>query len=219
MNQEWIKTKVINRQMLTENVIEITIETYQEVKVIPGQWALFMFQDQEGPFQRAYSIVDRDTDNEKTMLIFAIKLSEDGRGASVLKKISIGDEVMIKWVFWHFILQDTQFPKVFIWTWAGIAPVLNMAKYCTTEKWLFFSVSNKKDLFYEDRIKKIHGLGHEIYVSRESLPGYQSWRMDFTKKHFDLNTEFYICWRPEVINDIIEKLTFLGFKRIYSEKF
>lgn len=82
--------------MLTENVIEITIETYQEVKVIPGQWALFMFQDQEGPFQRAYSIVDRDTDNEKTMLIFAIKLSEDGRGASVLKKISIGDEVMIK---------------------------------------------------------------------------------------------------------------------------
>lgn len=82
--------------MLTEKVIELTIETYQEVKVIPGQWALFLFEDEQGPFQRAYSIVDQDTDNEKTMLIFAIKLSEMGRGATMIKNLHIGDEVMIK---------------------------------------------------------------------------------------------------------------------------
>ena len=35
MNQEGIKAKIINRQMLTDNVIELTIETYEEVKVIP----------------------------------------------------------------------------------------------------------------------------------------------------------------------------------------
>lgn len=74
-----IKAKVINRQMLTENVMEFTIETYQEIKVIPGQRALFLFEDEQGPFQRIYSIVDQDTDNDKTMLIFAIKLSEHGR--------------------------------------------------------------------------------------------------------------------------------------------
>jgi hypothetical protein len=45
-----------------------------------------------------------------------------------------------------------------------------MAKYCTTEKQLFFSVSTKKDLFYEDRIKKIHGLLYEIHLSKESIP-------------------------------------------------
>ncbi|MEI6118117.1 MAG: hypothetical protein WCP92_02465 [bacterium] len=45
-----------------------------------------------------------------------------------------------------------------------------MAKYCMTEKQLFFSVSTKKDLFYEERIKKIHGLGHEIYISQDSIP-------------------------------------------------
>jgi len=44
-----------------------------------------------------------------------------------------------------------------------------MAKYCMTEKQMFFSVSYKKDLFYEDRIKKIYGLGHEIYISKESV--------------------------------------------------
>jgi ferredoxin-NADP reductase len=42
-----IKAKIINRQMLTQNVMEFTIETYEEVKVIPGQWALFQFEDEQ----------------------------------------------------------------------------------------------------------------------------------------------------------------------------
>lgn len=226
MNQEWIKAKLINRQMLTDNVIELTIETYKEVKVIPWQWALFLFEDEQWPFQRAYSIVDQDTDNEKTMMIFAIKLTENGRWGVAISKTHIGDEVLLKWVFWHFLLQDTQLPKVFIWTGVGIIPLLNMAKYCTTEKQLFFSVSNKKDLFYEDRIKKIHGLGYEIHLSREKIPTegigkptYVWWRIDITKIYFDPTSEFYVCWKPEVANDIVEKLTFLGFKRIYVERF
>jgi len=96
MSQEGIKAKVINRQMLTDNVMEFSIETYQEVKVMPGQWALFLFEDEQGPFQRSYSIVDQDTDNERTMLIFAIKLSDHGRGSAVIRKTQIGSEVMIK---------------------------------------------------------------------------------------------------------------------------
>jgi len=96
MSQEEIKAKVINRQMLTENVIEFSIETYQEVKVIPGQRALFLFEDDQGSFQRTYSIVDQDTDNERTMLIFAIKLSEHGRGSSMIRKTQIGSEALIK---------------------------------------------------------------------------------------------------------------------------
>ena len=79
MEQEFVKAKIINRQMLTDDVLELTIETYKEVSVIPGQWALLVFNDEQGQFQRAYSIVDQDTDNEKTMLIFAIKLIENGR--------------------------------------------------------------------------------------------------------------------------------------------
>ncbi|MEI6774233.1 MAG: hypothetical protein WCL18_05595 [bacterium] len=56
---------------------------------------MFLFEDEQGPFQRAYSIVDQDTDNEKTMLVFAIKLSEPSRGSAMIKKALIGSEVMI----------------------------------------------------------------------------------------------------------------------------
>ncbi|MCX6824372.1 MAG: FAD-dependent oxidoreductase [candidate division SR1 bacterium] len=219
MDQGGIKAKVINRQMLTDTIIELTIETYQEVKVVPGQSALFLLEDDQGTFERYYSIVDQDTDNERTMLIFAIKLSTNGRGTTAIKNIHIGNEVMIKGIFGNFILQDTQLPKVFIGTGIGIVPLINMAKYCMTEKQLFFSVSTQQDLFYEERIKKIHGLGYEIHISQESIPGYAPGRIDITKTYFDPATEFYVCGKPEIIDNIIENLTFLGFKRIYSEKF
>jgi len=47
-----------------------------------------------------------------------------------------------------------------------------MAKYCTSEKKMFFSVSYKKDIFYEERIKKIHGMVCDIHISRELVPDY-----------------------------------------------
>lgn len=207
--------------MLTEDVMELTVETYQEVRIIPGQWALCLFEDETWPFQRAYSIVDQDTDNEKTMIVFAIKLLEQGRAAAVLKKTLIGQEFMISWIFGHFVLQnnDPKIPKVFIWTGVGISPLLNMIKYCTTEKQLLFSVSYKKDLFYENRIKKIHGLKYAIHISRESVPGYVAWRIDLVTYNFAPACEFYVCWGPEVVNAIVEKLSSLGFKKIYTEKF
>lgn len=205
--------------MLTESVVELTIETYQEVKVIPGQWALFKFQDEQWSFQRSYSIVDQDTDNEKTMLVFIIKLLEQGRGSSIIRNIHIGNEVLLTWIFWKFVLQNTQLPKVFIWTWVGISPLLNMAKYCTTEKKMFFSVSYKKDLFYEDKIKKINGITYDIHISRETIPEYSTWRINLLNEHFDPITEFYICGKGETVDAIKKNLSTLGYKNIYTENF
>lgn len=219
MDQEWIKAKIINRQILTDNVLELTIETYSEVKIIPWQWILFLFNDEQWSFQRAYSVVDQDTDNEKTMLVFAIKLSATSRSSATITWLHIGNEVTIKWPFGNFVLQNTLLPKVFIWTGVGIAPLLNMAKYCTTKKQLFFSVSYKRDLFYEDKIKRIHDLSYEIHLSQENLPEYFWWRIDISTYTFDPETEFYICWKPEIVHNIVEKLTSLWQKRLYYEKF
>ena len=226
MEQEFVKAKIINRQMLTDDVLELTIETYKEVAVMPWQWALLVFNDEQGQFQRAYSIVDQDTDNEKTMLIFAIKLIENGRWSTALKHTAIGDEISLKGIFWHFMLQNTPNPKVFIGTWVGIVPLLNMAKYCTTPKQLFFSVQYKKDLFYDQRIQKIKDLSYKIHFSRENISdspiegsGYFWWRIDILQHHFDPNTEFYLCGKPAVVEDIITKLTSQGHTNIYFEKF
>ena len=91
-----IQTKVINHRMLTHDVMELTLETNQAVTVIPGQRALFQLTDTEGQFNRSYSIVDDDTDNDKTVLIFAIKLNPEGRASKVFQAIKIGDRFPIK---------------------------------------------------------------------------------------------------------------------------
>jgi ferredoxin-NADP reductase len=186
---------------------------------LPGQWALFMFEDEQWQFQRSYSIVHHDIDNEKTTLVFAIKLSENWRGSTIIRRLSLWSSVLIGWIFGNFSVQNTLLPKVFIGTWIWILPLLSMAKHCMTKKQLFFSISHKKDLFYEDRIREIPGLFYKIHISQESIPWYESWRIDFIQQHFDPNTEFYLSWKPETIENIIEKIKFLGYKRIYVENF
>jgi hypothetical protein len=94
-----------------------------------------------------------------------------------------------------------------------------MAEHCIADKQLFFSMWYKKDLFYEEKIKKTPGLSYKIYLSQETIPGYESWRIDFVQQNFEPNTEFYLCWKAETIDNIIEKLKILGYKRIYGEKF
>jgi hypothetical protein len=69
-------------------------------------------------------------------------------------------------------------------------------------------------------------LGYTIHLSRETTASvdidnmpYALWRIDVIKQHFAPTSEFYICWKPETVSDIAEKLTFLWFKKIYTEKF
>ena len=45
------------------------------------------------------------------------------------------------------------------------------------------------------------------------------WRIDVAKQNFSPASEFYVCWKPETVNDITEKLSLLGYKQIYTEKF
>lgn len=42
---EGMKAKIINRKMLTHDILELTLEVHEELKIIPGQRALLMLQD------------------------------------------------------------------------------------------------------------------------------------------------------------------------------
>lgn len=42
---EGMKVRIINRKMLTHDILELTLEVHEELKIIPGQRALLMLQD------------------------------------------------------------------------------------------------------------------------------------------------------------------------------
>ena len=69
-----MKARIINHKTLTQDIVEFTIEVHEELKIIPGQRALFTLQDKDGNFNRTYSIVDYDVDQGSTLFFIAVKL-------------------------------------------------------------------------------------------------------------------------------------------------
>jgi NAD(P)H-flavin reductase len=94
-----------------------------------------------------------------------------------------------------------------------------MASHCIAPKTFLYSVSYFKDIFYEERLKKIHDLSFEIHITREEHEGYASGRIHITEKSFSPETEFYVCGGPPVVVDIVQMISLAGYKNIFSEKF
>lgn len=217
---EGMMAKIINRKMLTYNILELTLEVHQELKIIPGQWALLTLKDNEWYFNRPYSIVDFDVDEGSTMIILVVKLI-NGRWTSLLQQTHIGDSINIKGIYGTFILQNNDLPKIFIGTWTWLAPLMAMAKRCESQKQLFFSVPYTKDVFYEEKMNDIPNLTCEIHTTREEHPvwEYHRGRIDWETVQFPSPCEIYVCGWPNIVEDIIQNLQKLGHKNIFSEKF
>ncbi len=206
--------------MITPHVVEMILAVPWVLTFISGQWILLWYEDEQGAFKRAYSIVNYETKNDKSYITLCIKLLENGRWSTLLKNKKLWDHIEVGGIFGHFKLQDTDSPKVFIGTGVGLASVINMAKATNAvNKTLIFSVPYKSELFYEEHIKNIPNLKHEIYITREEVPGYHFGRFDLTTFTFALETEFYLCGNPEIVKVTTENLKELGFEKIYSEQF
>ena len=218
---EYIKWKVINRKMLTGNVLELSVEFKKNLKINPGQWIEFVFDDEKWEFLRAYSVAYHENENELTDCVFTIKLLEEWRGWKKLKELKIGDEVRTNWVFGRFVLNVNNSEKVFIATWTWLAPIMNMIRNCneTIKKTLIFWAQHKSDVFYEEDMKKITNLNYKIFLSREEVAWYEYGRIDLNKFELNDNMEFYICGAPPVVQSVLEALKAKWFKKVYFEEF
>lgn len=220
-NPKNIKWKIINRRMLTDEVLELSIEFKWDLQIYPGQRIGFVFEDQQWTFVRAYSIAYHENESDFTKCIFAIKILENWRWSQKLKALKIWDEIKINWVFGHFILNDNNNPKVFIATWTWLAPIMNMLKKCSkqTKKTLIFGTKAKNYIFYEEEIKKIANLDYKIFLSREDVEWYEYGRIDLDKFELNNNMEFYICGAPPVVKSIREILKSKWLEKVYYEQF
>ena len=210
---------IVSYQMLNHDVVEIKIQLPQIISYKPGQWALIDYKVSEQPLKRAYSIAEYKIVDQNCEITLAIKLLEGSKSWWYLKIAKQWDDIEVVGIFWHFVLQDNENPKVFIGTWTGLVPLIAMANMTTSDKKLYFSVSHKSDLFYIDRIQNIANLESHIHVSREEVEGCEPGRIDLTAASFPENTEFYICWNPAVVTAFAETLQSRWYQKIYTEKY
>lgn len=205
--------------MLTDDVLELVVRLTETPTFRSGQRALITCKLESEIVKRAYSIVNYKNIEGGSEITFAIKILPDGKGSQFLKKLTIGDKLEINGIFWHFVLQETDAPKVLIGTGTGIAPLISIAETTNTQKILYFSVSYEKDLFYKDRIKAIPELESHIHVSRETVLGCEEGRIDLSTPKFLPESEFYLCGKPETVKLFKEILTQRWFTKIYTEMY
>ncbi len=210
--------KTISYKMLNKNVLEIILET-SEINYKPGQRVLIDYKDPEKPLKRAYSIVEQKIKDSFHEITLVIKLNEWSKSSEYLRNIKEWNELEIAGAFGHFVLQDTDNPKVFIGTGTGIAPLIAMANATNSDKKLYFSVSYESELFYIDRIKEIENLDSFVHISRETIDGFHSGRIDLSNIDFSQDTEFYICGSPWAVESFSEELKSRWYDQIYTEKY
>ncbi len=209
--------KIVEKTLLNPTTLELVIEVTENWKSIPWQFMTFFWQDNEWLFSRMYSIAEQNGKRYS----FTIKLTEKWRGALILQSLKIGDEVNIGWIHGSFTLKDTKNPKIFIASGTGLAPIYHMLKSIpkTINKTLYFSVSTAAELFYIEKLQQIPWLDLHIHVTREEIDGYEKWRIDVANIQAEKNTEWYICWNPNMVSDAKNKLHDSGYDMVYSEEF
>lgn len=210
-----IEWTLIDYKMLTVNVLEIKVKFNIKLHFNPWQYMQFSMQDDEWEFIRNYSILDWSNN----IYTFAIKLVENGRWSEYLKNALIGDKISIISVTGNFVLQKCKYKKVFIATWTWITPIIPMLKSCNCYKTLFFGVATKSDIIYEEKFSSISKLDTKIYLSQENLDWYNYGRIDVNIMNYDLNTEFYISWSKNIVEDIGSKLAKKWYTKIFMEKY
>ncbi len=216
---------------LTNDVFELHYRLPERVEMKPWQFFTFILP---GIWWRAYSALDIRDD----ILILIIKrwqVSDGGRWWSVaLCGAEIGDEFKLVGPAGHFVLQENNQNKLFLWTGTGLVPLYNMilewlAKNTWEKYQLVFWVRNMSDMFYLEQFAELkqaypNTFYYHLVVSRSEWEWMiKKWYVtDFlSSKVVSEYFEYYICWAPAMIEWCQNKLLELWVDndRIYFEKY
>ncbi len=223
------KFKLVEKINLTHNVYEMIFEWEKKLDMKSWQFITFLL---DNIWWRAYSILDLDGDKIK-LIIKKREKNEWGRWWSkFICESEIWDVLNWVWPAWHFLLQENNKNKLFIWTWTGFVPLYNQINGALKQKQesdikLIFWVREEKDLFYIDELKdlkeKNSNFDYELFLSKADIDWINKWyTTDYlTEKNCNKFEEFYICWAPAMIESSIEKLKKIWIKEenIFYEKY
>lgn len=217
--------KLINKKNLTNDVFELTFELNENFTYKNWQFITFILA---WIWWRAYSILD--IYDEKNIVLIIKRLENWRWWSKFICDSQIWDILKWVWPAWHFTLQENNKNKLFLWTWVGFVPLYNQIIWSLEKKQdceikFIFWVRNKEGIFYYEELKNIKkeysNFSFEYFLSKDSLDWFNSWRIT---NYLNIENiwnfqEFYICWNPLMIDDVVKKLKELWIKndQIFTE--
>jgi phenol hydroxylase P5 protein len=202
-----------------------------------GQFVMVKADVKGEEVKRPYSIASPPPKDMKhaEYIELIIKHVPGGKMTDYLFSLKEGARILMAGPFGRFILKEPiEEGDIFMATGSGIAPFMSMLRkvfrdHSPKEFYLFFGVRNKKEIIYEDELKK-WGRQHEnfhliICLSQpeKRWSGEQGYVQDKLTKYvkgFE-HKQAYLCGLPMMEQQSRQRLIELGMKpeNIYMEKF
>jgi len=207
----------------------------------PGQFFRFRFTDEDGEFERSYSLCNYGENiSGADFLDLVISVVEGGRASKYLFACKEGITAQITGPFGRLLVPDP-LPKrlIMVATSVGLAPFMPMLtqlsralKSNETEVVLLFGARGRDEFLYRDEIlafdRKHKNFSFRMAYSRDDLPdqeshefkGYVTKQLEQLRPDPELD-HVLLCGHPEMIDDCYDILKGAGFKarQVTREKY
>lgn len=223
MKNEPVKIKSIDH--VTHDVLQIVLEKPEEVNFVPGQ-ATEIFIDKEGWQNegRPFTFTCLPSDN---YLEFTIKTYPERKGVTnELLGLKAGDTLIVNDIFGAIAYKGE---GTFIAGGAGVTPFISIfrdlkSKNAMGKNRLLFANKTEADIILRDEFQEMLGESFVNILSMEKSDKYANGQIseEFIKKNAaSLDSYFYLCGPPPMMDAIIKQLKRLGISedKIVMEEF
>ncbi|MBI2103087.1 hypothetical protein HYT55_04560 [Candidatus Woesearchaeota archaeon] len=229
MNIQTFTGTVVNREMLTDDVLFLSMTVPETFSFKAGQFITIKITRERVTRLKSYSLFNPPS--RKGKLDFCIKIIESGFASEVFKKTKVGDTFELKGPFGHFVFDENNGLQEhwFLGAGTGVAPLYSMieeyVRIFPQQKFvLLFGVREQKNLFYNREfmalMKKHHNFSYVPVLSREQWSGKKGHVQDHLPQDVSGKT-FYICGLKELVLETKELLMKRGVSSdcIKSERY
>jgi ferredoxin-NADP reductase len=208
------------------------------VKYEPGQFFRFTFEDEDGEFERSYSLCN--VSDENGVLDLVISKVENGRATRLLFAAEEGFGASATGPYGRLVLPDPLPARLFlVATSVGIAPFMPMLRSLEkaldegeVEVHFYFGARDPGEFLYEsflvDYQERFSGFSLTMCYSRAMPKNPRDFEVSgYVQDHlFELALDpaldhLLLCGNPKMIDDVYPRLKQLGFgpRRVTREKY
>jgi ferredoxin-NADP reductase len=239
---ESFSTKLTRIRELSDSTRDFRFIADRDVEFEPGQFYRFTFADEQGQFERSYSLCNFLEDATGPVMDLVISTVSGGRASDLLFSASPGLSARVTGPFGRLVLPKEMPQRLFlVATSVGIAPFMPMLESLqrrwqtgeTTEVYFLYGTRDHHEFVYGDMLTGFAaanpGFHLHLCVSRcepdKSLAvtqtrGYVQDAL-FSMQLDPATDHILLCGNPKMIDDCYPKLKDMGFgvRQVVREKY
>ena len=194
-------SRLISRQWLTEQALEIELARPPSFDFIPGQCIRLAYKE----IERYYSI--SSAPSEQTIRICAV-CPEDENSSAWLADAKTDTRIVISGPVGYFTFAPSERSVVFVATGSGIAPFLSMARSGVNGFTMFQEVTGADELYYDSFFRTVAKQYTPCLMEGSETPKMPPDTFGGSAAECLQNQlspacyDFYLCGRQEMIRDV-----------------